>query len=991
MTSFSPRNILGGLISPKLTVYCLAFLMVLTFWGTVYQVEHGLYEAQKVFFNSWYFTFAGFIPFPGTQLVLTVLLVNLTAYFVNMILTQPLKPGIVLIHAGVLMLLLGGAVTHHFAEESQLTLAEGQGSNVSASYNDWELSVWRQEGNVRNVLAVDADAFKPGDTVAFDEAGISVTVEKYFRNARAFRSPDEAGVINAMGITELREVKPELEPAGNVAGGIFAVRAASGSDEPVRLLLFGDDISPEPVTSGGTAYYVALRHKRFQLPMMITLLDFQREMHPGTGVAKSYSSRVEMQADAIDRELTISMNKPLRHNEYTLYQASFSQSHDGAETSTFAVARNYGRLVPYIATSVVVIGMLVHFLVMLVRKASRGTAAATALGIMLLAPGADAAITSCESFGRIPVQDGGRVMPMDSFARLRLLQISGRSTFGKESASAWLARVVFTPETATTDTVFLVNNPEVMEAIGVTPGHRRRFAFTEIEPGIQKLHEMAKKASDVDDKARSAVEKEILRVYENVNSFMALAQCFSFARPNADFMIDDEVVLSKLGLPAEAKAFSFYEIFRVAPKIAAEVESLSKTDQSTWTPTQRRLFALSATLYQWSQVYSGLPMAILPISGHEREAWVSPWDALSIGFVSEDLRNNMDSLVEMAGAYGEGRQLEFDMAAHRFERSARARAGESRSLTYADLELLYNTLDPFYRAEILYGFAFLLCLVFIMAERPAIRLGAMALVALAFVPHSFGLVSRMLIMGRPPVTNLFATFIFVSWICVVLGFILEWFQRNGLGLLLSSVAGLVLLMVAGRFSTQGDTLSVVVAVLDSNFWLSTHVVSITIGYAGCVAAGVAGHIYLLKALRYEPDSPQLKSAAGAVFGLLAFGLTFSFLGTMLGGVWADQSWGRFWGWDPKENGALLIVIWCTLLFHARISKMIGPLGMAAGSVLGVIVVLMAWLGINLLGVGLHSYGFTSGLARGLWISVAVEVLFVAVTVPLARRRAVIPG
>jgi ABC-type transport system involved in cytochrome c biogenesis permease subunit len=205
-------------------------------------------------------------------------------------------------------------------------------------------------------------------------------------------------------------------------------------------------------------------------------------------------------------------------------------------------------------------------------------------------------------------------------------------------------------------------------------------------------------------------------------------------------------------------------------------------------------------------------------------------------------------------------------------------------------------------------------------------------------------------------------------------------------LIVASASGLALLMTSGRFATDGDTLGVVVAVLDSNFWLSTHVVCITIGYAGCCVAGLLGHIYLLQALRKEPDDPVLVESFNAVYGAMAFGIIFAFLGTMLGGIWADQSWGRFWGWDPKENGALVIVLWSAILFHARLGKMIGPLGFAAGAVLGVIWVLCAWLGINLLGVGLHSYGFTSGLARGLFISCAFEVLFVAATVPFARGR-----
>ena len=105
----------------------------------------------------------------------------------------------------------------------------------------------------------------------------------------------------------------------------------------------------------------------------------------------------------------------------------------------------------------------------------------------------------------------------------------------------------------------------------------------------------------------------------------------------------------------------------------------------------------------------------------------------------------------------------------------------------------------------------------------------------------------------------------------------------------------------------------------------------------------------------------------------------------MGGIWADQSWGRFWGWDPKENGALLIILWCAILFHARLAGMIGHLGLAAGAIVSVITVVLAWFGVNLLGVGMHSYGFTSGVARWLLAFVGVEVIFLAVTLVLIRK------
>jgi ABC-type transport system involved in cytochrome c biogenesis permease subunit len=613
-----------------------------------------------------------------------------------------------------------------------------------------------------------------------------------------------------------------------------------------------------------------------------------------------------------------------------------------------------------------------------------------ALAILsLLAAPSFAAVDNAEALARLLVQDGGRIMPMDSFARLRLLQFSGKSTFHGEPAIGWLGRTMFEPEASASNAIFLINHPELPEALKVPDAEgRRRFSFAELQPGLGKLHEMAVKASEAEEKERTPLESEILRLYENINTYGALMQSFSFTRPHADFAVDDAATRKALDLPEDRSTFSFFEIYQRAPKIAEGIGPAAQTDQAQWTDLQRQLFLLSSSLYRWSQYYAGLPPAVLPIPGHAQEQWISPWDTFSVGSVGEIIRKELQLLNEMSAAWVDGSQAEFDLAAQAFDRSVRARAPESnRGVRHASLELAYNRLDPFYRAELLYGFGFLLSLACMLRESRWMRRIVLVLVLVALVPHTYGLVARMVIMGRPPVTNLFATFIFVGWICVLLGLAIEWFQRNALGLLMATASGLVLLLVSGRFSAQGDTLSVVVAVLDSNFWLATHVVAITIGYAGCVASGVAGHIYLLKAIRRSPDSPDLKGVANGVYGLLAFGLIFSFLGTMLGGVWADQSWGRFWGWDPKENGALLIVLWCSLLFHARIAKLIGPIGFAAGAVLGVIIVLLAWLGVNLLGVGLHSYGFTSGLARGLYLSILAEVLFVGITVPLAKSRA----
>ena len=247
----------------------------------------------------------------------------------------------------------------------------------------------------------------------------------------------------------------------------------------------------------------------------------------------------------------------------------------------------------------------------------------------------------------------------------------------------------------------------------------------------------------------------------------------------------------------------------------------------------------------------------------------------------------------------------------------------------------------------------------------------------------------MLIMNRPPVTNLYETFIFVAWAGVVMGLLMAWWQKQALGILAGAISGLAFLVIAGRYSLDGDTMGMLAAVLDSNLWLATHVVTISLGYAGCVVAGIIGHVVLVQEL-LDPRSPAAASTARPMYAALAFGLAFTCIGTVMGAIWADQSWGRFWGWDPKENGALLIIICCAILFHARLAGWIGRIGLAAGSIGAIIAVVMAWFGVNLLGVGLHAYGFTSGAARGLLAFVFGEILFLVVAVPLCKKRS-LPG
>src|SRR3954468_13283520 len=225
----------------------------------------------------------------------------------------------------------------------------------------------------------------------------------------------------------------------------------------------------------------------------------------------------------------------------------------------------------------------------------------------------------------------------------------------------------------------------------------------------------------------------------------------------------------------------------------------------------------------------------------------------------------------------------------------------------------------------------------------------------------------MALEGRPPVTNLYSSAIFIGWGATILGLVLERFWRNSIGLVVSASIGFITLIIAHHLSLGGDTMEMMRAVLDSNFWLGTHVVVVTLGYASTFVAGFLAILYVVRGVFTPSLTPAIgKSLGMMVYGIVCFATLFSFVGTVLGGIWADQAWGRFWGWDPKENGALIIVLWNALVLHARWGGLVRERGLMNLVIVGNIVTAWSWFGVNMLGIGLHSYGFTS--AAFMWLT-----------------------
>ncbi|MFN7804576.1 MAG: cytochrome c biogenesis protein, partial [Planctomycetaceae bacterium] len=295
-------------------------------------------------------------------------------------------------------------------------------------------------------------------------------------------------------------------------------------------------------------------------------------------------------------------------------------------------------------------------------------------------------------------------------------------------------------------------------------------------------------------------------------------------------------------------------------------------------------------------------------------------------------------------------------------------------------ETQFNAVAPLHTAWSLYILAFIATalgwLLATLGWGRTFQWGTWVGILLIFLIHTAALGARIYISGRPPVTNLYSSAVFIGWGAVAFGLVLEWIFGMGIGNAVASIAGFMTLYISFKLAGDGDTFTVMQAVLDTQFWLATHVVCISLGYTATFVAGTLGVIYILHGLSPRATDRTQGMLLSMIYGTLCFAIILSFVGTVLGGLWADDSWGRFWGWDPKENGALIIVLWNALVLHARWGGMAKERGLAALAVGGNIATAWSWFGVNELGVGLHSYGFTEGALMWLGLFIGSQLLII---------------
>ncbi len=955
------------------------------------------------------------------------------------------RGGNVLIHLGVGLLMVGQFVFGDRQVEQRIGLAEGESTNLVIIEDEIEIAV------------IDVSDPKEDKVYAIGEP----LIRKYNGKEEPINSPElpfKLRVVNWMQNSKLAPVDEKAENPATLGFGLQALAVErpliggaimddrnissayvelldKDSGDPLGTLLLSqqvNDVSNLTVSMGadryerieidGKPFDVGIRFRQLRKPYEVTLEDVVRIDYSGTETPRDYSSRIKI----TDRESGKSqegktwMNNPLRYRGETFYQSRYNKISDGkggfVETTGLQVVQNSGWVIPYMCCMMVFVGMAAHFLNTFMRFANRYARGALPGSNMVQSSGkwtiqegiiAVGALACCAAFaaafarspqydrtevnwkevGDLPVQHEGRIKPLDTVAR-NVLQVIAQPTFGRtprikdadgnrREPSEWLLGVMAGQEWVKEVEIFRIYSKEVRDLLDLEKRKGFRYTHNELQPNLEKFRAEVAKLRSKDADEFDLYEEQLAGVHRQLNLFDLLT--YSYQMPP---LPDPSTIQSD----AERNAF---------------LERLVEV----------------ARLMQ--QLEDGGPPALIPPTGEaNKENLVdAKWQTLGpavfgsllnqLGFQAAERSPALLPLDDLFTALREGDASEINKSVVKYKKAVAGLPLAEVHLEKAATESWLNRFNPTIQGVVLYILAALIGLSSFLVQmatgRTGLRKATFWLLVGIFVIHTVALIARIYISGRAPVINLYSSAVFIGWACVLASLFLEWIYPLGVANLAAAVIGASTLSVA-RFLDTSDTLHVLQAVLDTPFWLSTHVVTVSLGYgvtflAGFLGIGALLHRMIAGVDRYPKGAvPEVHKVVQDIlyrmtYAILCFAIFFSFIGTVLGGLWADDSWGRFWGWDPKENGALMIVLWNALILHANWDKQVGKRGFAALAVVGNIITAWSWFGTNQLGIGLHSYGFTNGALITLSVFIGVNLLFVLVALAItsamsaAARRA----
>jgi len=517
----------------------------------------------------------------------------------------------------------------------------------------------------------------------------------------------------------------------------------------------------------------------------------------------------------------------------------------------------------------------------------------------------------------IPIQEGGRLKPMDTFARESVRIVTGHEKFEGQNSLQTVLDWAAHPNNWEDKNFILIENLDLRNLIGVSSDQRK------VSPHFLVDHE----------------------------GFISYAKS-SFTKQQRKMALD----------PQEKEALSVF-----------------------------------GRLQKFEDIKSGDAFALIPVADPKTQRWGTIGDLnrayqLNKSSVPEAAMAVLSSFAGVLAGFDKRDTAKFtDESANLSQILAQIGGKDYADPSKMSLEVQFNALKPFRKAWIIHLFAAIIIGISLYSRKTELskkvfRWG-LFLFEMGIGISLYGFILRCLIAGRPPVSNMYESLIWVTFGMTVFALIFEWIFKTRFFALAGSILAVVGFVLADNVPTVLDpSIGPIEPVLRSNFWLTIHVLTITLSYAAFLLSLGIGHVCLWSLWNHPKDKDRLQSQTKLLYRVVQVGVVLLAAGTILGGVWANYSWGRFWGWDPKETWALIALLGYVAILHGRLAGWLREVGFTIGVISAFLGVLMAWYGVNfILGVGLHSYGFSKGGLPFVISFVTIEIVLVTVVGLKAKK------
>jgi cytochrome c-type biogenesis protein CcsB len=916
------KKILSFVSSMLFTVLLLTVFAISIAYATFIENDYGTETAQALIYQAWWF-----------ELLLLVGIINLAGSVVRYKLVNRKKWAILMFHLAFILIIIGAGVTRYWGFEGSMHIREGESTNQVVSegtYIDLKASVNGNEARTRTKVK-----FTPNTDNTYKETirvgGKEVTVENelFVANASETLIPDANGTPQPSLV--------QLPASQNQSGlDAFTARITSGG-EMRRVNVFGINggvHEPATVTINGINLSLSYGAVIRELPFSIHLRDFQIERYPGSMSPSSYASEITLKdpSSSVERPFRIFMNNILKYRGYRFFQSSFDQDEMG---TVLSVNQDYwGTLISYIGYFFMALGMV--FTVFskssrfqtLVRLSSKLQANRQIIKMLLI---------------------GLTITGLGLFAN---------SSFGASSSAA---------------------KEKHIDAFGklLVQDHQGR-----IEPLSTLASDLLRKIAKADNWDGMPAVEFFLEMSANPDKWKVVPLV----------KIDHSDLAKSLG--ATNGFVSFRQMFDEAGnyRLSDRVQQAYNKKQTLRNKLDKEIMNVDERLNICYEIFNGDFLKIFPVPNDARKTWVTSTSLPQTmkkeeaDFAGNILKLYYESYVQ-AEASGNWAKPDENLGyIKKFQRTYGADIIPSS--TKISMEILYNEWNIFGKLAKIYAFLgfVLLVLHFMLIFESGkgiskyINIGTV-LIAVAFLFYTLGLIARWYIAGHAPWSNGYETMIYVGWATSLSGFIFV--RRSPITLAVTTLLASIILFVAGM-SWMNPEITNLVPVLKS-YWLVVHVAIITASYGFFAMGALLGMLNLvLMILRNKQNNQKISftilEVSYIVEMALIIGLFMVTIGSFIGGVWANESWGRYWGWDPKETWALVTVLVYSIILHLRkVPGLKSTLGLNSLALLGLSSVLMTFFGVNYYLSGMHSYGAGDPppIPSALYVAIVVIVGLIA--------------